>query len=261
MRNEISIAWSIKMTFFLLMIFKSATFQSPFQDFPLSLFELTPQIKSISILKSPEQTEIQQLIPFKNPITENSLFSIIKRKILHKKRATHRTIRVTTRITTSMRIPTKRITRMCRKRARIIKKGRKSLKIDLNQIISPLLLNQLSGNNNPDLNDSIFSDSYEDSDKFGPFATVIKELLLEAKEMAKKRYYEGSNLEEKGYHERVLSPTHIIYREAQGNQNKEGLKGLGALFENVLEKIIEHKQKEEVINHLDEFIGNRINIV
>ena len=249
------------MTFFLLLIFKSTILKSQLQDFPFSLFELTPKIRYISILKSPKITEINQLTPFNNPMIEAPLLSIIKRKILSKRRPTHRTIRVKTQITTSLSIPTERITRVCRKRGRTIKKGHKSMKIDLNQMMTPLILNQLSRNDNTGLKDSIFSDSYEDSDKFGPFATVIKELLLEAKDMARKRYYEGSNLNERGYHERVLSPTHVIYRDMEGNEVKGAEKGLGSLLENVLEEIIENKHKEEIVNRLDELIGNRINIV
>ena len=63
----------------------------------------------------------------------------------------------------------------------------------------------------------IFSESYQNAHEFGPFATVIKELLLEAREMARERYYEGSNLNENEYHERVLYPTVVVYRDENGN--------------------------------------------
>lgn len=185
-------------------------------------------------------------------------------------------LKITTRTTTTVSFEPNR-----KKRKRNAKKPKfipnfdfeKSKKNILDQIGSLFFLSDKTQNED---HNRIFSDSYEDAHTFGPFATIIKELLLESREMARQKYYEGTNLDENDYNEKVMEPILISIRDDQeypdGNQDDEepdcdDSKNISfeqkaiPILEGIVDEILGHKQKTKSNKNFEKELIQGLGIV
>jgi hypothetical protein len=140
----------------------------------------------------------------------------LSKKIL-KSRLRRPKVEITTKITTTVTLPKRRTRRIRKHRVSVVSKTCRSSQNLAPELVAPTLLQSLLGEIPQERGDRIFSDRYENAHEFGPFATVIKELLLEAKEAARERYYEGSIADEDSYHVKTLAPTQVIFRDEEGD--------------------------------------------
>ena len=127
---------------------------------------------------------------------------------------------------------------------------------------SPLqILNDIIGGNHSK-HEPVFSEYYENEHEFSPFAQVLKELIKEAKEFAEREYHEGSELSPESYHEKVLSPTVIIFRNKDGqkyNTNESGdQESVPEIIEKILENLVKGNEEKKNLKQIIENMERKI---